>query len=293
MNTSNNTNSDTDRNLIMQRYFNMHMRYEGGDTNNQIGQARRKTTVLVVARFGLTSPTVIAQLYGISYRQALEHLNKLVKQNLLLLITTHRSVDGRIYICDADGAKFAEELMSIPVYFRRVSPAERGVNLNAVMHDLILSHILLSMMHEPSRFDDAYYAYQGLMSEKEFKRLFKNTDNRIVDGLILENTTDGLIKIGIEVECSFKNKAQRSVILLKYIAAIKAGVYQKVFLISQSQQIFDDIRRLNTQLLQELTQVIDKKNRKPFLTENDADILKSSIIFRTKYCRELTELFYS
>ncbi|GAA6184917.1 hypothetical protein [Aliiglaciecola sp. NS0011-25] len=284
--------SDTHWHTIMARYFAINMRYHAGQSNHEMGQARRELTTVIVARFGLTSPTVLSHLYRISYRQALEHLNKLVKQGLLILVITHRSVDGRIYICDADGAKYAEELTGLPVYFRRITPPERGVNMNSVMHDLMNSFVLLKMMTESSRFDEGYYAYNGMVTEKECKRMMKRSDFRIVDGLLQEVTEHGSSRIAIEIENSFKNKTQRSVILLKYLAGMNAGVYDKVFLVSQSQAIFADIKRLHEQLLDELTEVKDKKTGLPLLTVDDAQRLKHSIIFRTKYCDELTDIFY-
>lgn len=278
---------------IAQRYFNIAMRYDGGENNNEIGRARLIMTIIIVARFGLTSPTVISHLYRMSHRQALEHLNKLVKHDYLILIETHRSPDGRIYICNADGARYAEELTGIPVYFKRFTPASRGVNQSTIMHDLMNSHILLRMMHETSRYDPEYYAYSGMMSEKEFKRQMTKADTRIVDGLILENTAEGEVTIAVEIENSFKTKASRGTILCRYLTAIKSDFYEKVFLISQSQQIIDDIKRLNSQLLEELTHVRSKKTRDLLMTTQDAELLRHSIIYRTKYCAELTELFYS
>ncbi|MDO6693834.1 hypothetical protein Q4574_11090 [Aliiglaciecola sp. 3_MG-2023] len=290
--TQNDTNNKTYWLTAMGRYFNIDMRYQPMQSNNEIGRARQAMTTLIVARFGLTSPSVVSHLYRISHRQALEHLNKLVKQGLLIMVNTHRSVDGCIYICDASGAKYAEELTGIPVYFRRITPPERGVNLNTVMHDLMNSHVLLTMMREAARHDQGYYAYRGMVTEKECKRLFKNTDSRIVDGLLLEVTDTGTSTIALEVENSFKNKAQRSTILRKYVAALRAGIYDKVFLVTQSEDIFADIKRLHEQLFVELPQIKDKKTRQPILTQADADLLRRSIIFRTKYCDELTKIFY-
>ena len=65
-----------------QPYLFMPMKYLPGTNNNQTGKARRALTMKLVARFGLTSPTIIARLYAVPHRQALEHLNKLVKNCL-------------------------------------------------------------------------------------------------------------------------------------------------------------------------------------------------------------------
>lgn len=84
-----------------------------------------------------------------------------------------------------DGSKFAEEFTKIPVHFRRHTPAEKGVNQNTIMHDLMSAHILLRMMQETSRKQPKLNIYQGLMTEREFKRQMTKADTRIVDGLLL------------------------------------------------------------------------------------------------------------
>ncbi|GAC23504.1 hypothetical protein GMES_1205 [Paraglaciecola mesophila KMM 241] len=290
--TSSITFSNTNWNTQFQRYFDIAIRYEGGVNNNQIGKARLNITVLLTARFGLTSPTIISALYQISKRQALEHLNKLVKRKLLILVETHRSMDGRIYIVDFSGAKFAQELMAMPVPFRRFSPPERGVNQNTIMHDLMNTYILLKMAHEVSRATPEHYVYGGLMTEREFKKLMTQTDTRTVDGLILEQIQEGNCIVAIEIENSFKTKAQRSSILLRYLSALKANIYGKVFMISQSYEILDDIRRLHSQLYTELTQVRSQQTKQPLMTSRDADLLEGAIVYRTKYCDELRQLFY-
>ena len=290
--TSSITFSNTNWNTQFQRYFDIAIRYEGGVNNNQIGKARLNITVLLTARFGLTSPTIISALYQISKRQALEHLNKLVKRKLLMLVETHRSMDGRIYIADFSGAKFAQELMAMPVPFRRFNPPERGVNQNTIMHDLMNTYILLKMAHEVSRATHEHYVYGGLMTEREFKKVMTQADTRTVDGLILERTREGDCIVAIEIENSFKTKAQRSSILLRYLSALKANIYGKVFMISQSYEILDDIRRLHSQLYTELTQVRSQQTKQPLMTSRDADLLEGAIVYRTKYCDELRQLFY-
>tara|TARA_R110001583_G_scaffold185897_1_gene346248 strand:- start:8674 stop:9555 length:882 start_codon:yes stop_codon:yes gene_type:complete len=292
MNTDRISSGNTNWSAVFQRYFELNTRYNSGRNNNEKGRARLNTTVLIAARFGLVSPTIVAQLYRMSKRQALEHLNKLVKRKLLILVETHRSIDGRIYICDYTGAQFAEEMTGLPIPFRRFNPPERGVNQNTIMHDLMNVHIMLRMLHEPLRADPEYYNYSGLMTEREFKRQMHLADTRIVDGLILESREDGDYIIAIEIENSFKTKAQRSAILLRYLAALKANIYDKVFLISQSHDILNDIKRLHEQLLSELTEVRSKKTKHPLMSADDAGLLKHAIVYRTKYCDELREIFY-
>ncbi len=133
-------------------YLFMPMKYLPGTNNNQTGKARRALTIKLVARFGLTSPTIIARLYGVPHRLALEHLNNLVSEKLLSLVITHRSLDGRVYVLDYAGAKFAEELLSVAVYFRAGEPSLR-VNQNTIMRVLRLPGIplLVTFQHPINR----------------------------------------------------------------------------------------------------------------------------------------------
>ncbi|WP_299792370.1 hypothetical protein [uncultured Shewanella sp.] len=269
-------------------YLFMPMKYFPGTNNNQIGKARRALTIKLVARFGLTSPTIIARLYGVPHRLALEHLNNLVTEKLLSLVITHRSLDGRVYVLDYAGAKFAEELLSVAVYFRSGEPSLR-VNQNAIMHDLMMQYILLKGIHNQTKDGTDKPLWFSFVTEPEFKRQFKSDEIRNVDGIALE--PDGAIA-AIEIEHSFKTKAARQTILLKWLYGLKNGYYNKIMLFSQSQKIFTDIKRLHDQLFEELPTRFDKKTRQPMLSLSDVETLKQAIVYRTIFCDEITEVFY-
>lgn len=269
-------------------YLFMPMRYFPGTNNNQIGKTRRALTMKLVARFGLTSPTIIARLYGVPHRLALDHLNNLVSEKLLSLVITHRSLDGRVYVLDYAGAKYAEELLSVAVFFRAGEPSLR-VNQNCIMHDLMMQYILLKGVHRQTKEGADNPLWYSYVTEPEFKRLFKSNDVRNVDGIALE--PDGAVA-AIEVEHSFKTKASRQTILLKWLYGLKSGYYNKIMLFSQSRQIFSDIKRLHEQLFDELPTRFDKKSRKQILSLSDVETLKQAIVYRTIICDELTEVFY-
>ncbi|CAM3767985.1 MULTISPECIES: hypothetical protein [Pseudoalteromonas] len=271
------------------RYFGINMRYFEGVNNHQKGVNRTKLSVLIAIRFSIVTPSIVRWLYGITHRLALEHLNRLEKGGFLRVVKTHRSLDGRVYVPTYSAAKFAEELMGIDVYFRNnINPALQ-FNQNNVMHNLINAFVMLRGIH--NYHSDGTYApmWNGFITEPEFKRINNLSDTRTVDGAV--RLPDGSIA-AIEVEHSFKNKSARQAILLKYLSSLKKGDYNKVFLFSQSQQIFDDIKRLHTQLFEEMPLRFDKKTRTPLLSESDAELLRTSIIYRTKLCEEINEMFY-
>ncbi|WP_237162666.1 hypothetical protein [Shewanella halifaxensis] len=273
---------------LYQPYISMPMHYQQGLSNIQIGKDRRVLTMKIVTRFGLTSPTIICWLYGIPHRLALEHLNKLVSEKLLSLVTTHRSVDGRVYVLDYAGAKYAEELLSVAVYFRAGEPSLR-VNQNTIMHDLMMQYVLLKGVHNQTKDKIAKPYWYSFVTEPEFKRLFKSNEVRNVDGIAIE--PDGTIA-AIEIEHSFKTKVARQTILLKWLYGLKHGYYDKVMLFSQSLQIFNDIKRLHNQLYEEMPTRFDKKTRQVLLSHEDAVLLKAKIVHRTVLCEELTNRFY-
>jgi len=187
-------------------------------------------------------------------------------------------------------AKFAEELMGIDVHFRSNKNPSLQFNQNNVMHNLINAFVMLRGIH--NYHSDETYApmWTGFITEPEFKRINNLSDTRTVDGAVL--LPDGSIA-AIEVEHSFKNKTARQVILLKYLASLSNRDYSKIFLFSQSVKIFDDIKRLHEQLFTELPERYDKKTRAPLLSESDAELLRASIIYRTKLCSEIEKMFYS
>jgi hypothetical protein len=112
---------------------------------------------------------------------------------------------------------------------------------------------------------------------------------RNVDGIVLE--PDGTIT-AIEIEHSFKTKAARQTILLKWLYGLKNGYYDKVMLFSQSLQIFADMKRLHSQLFQDMSLLRDKKTGKNLLTFEDVVVLETRLIYRTVFCEELTNTFY-
>ena len=272
------------------RYFDIDMRYYLGANNHQKGVNRTKVSVLIAIRFSIITPGIVRWLYGINHRLALEHLNRLENDGLLRVVKTHRSPDGRVYVPTYTAAKFAEELMGIDIHFRANRNPALQFNQNNVMHNLINAFVMLRGIH--NYHSDETYApmWNGFITEPEFKRINNLSDTRTVDGAV--RLLDGSIA-AVEIEHSFKNKTARQAILLKYLASLKNKDYSKIFLFSQSVKIFDDIKRLHEQLLTELPERYDKKTRAPLLSESDAELLRASIIYRTKLCEEINEMFYS
>jgi len=283
----------TDIDVIEQthRLLNIDMTYLSGRNNNETGKIRRESTIKICARFSLIDPVIATWLYDIPHRQALEHLNKLVnKEKLLICIQTIRAPTGRVYVLSSQGAQYAEELLSIPIPFRKTTEPSRQINQNNIMHDLINAFCCLRGLQNFDANSIHTPLWDGLLSEVEFRRIHKsNSQTRVVDGLLRE--VDGTI-IGCEIEHSFKPKATRQSSLMKYLNSLNQQHYQKVFFFSQSKDILNDAKRFNGQLIDELSVAYNKKTGRPFISDDEAEMLKRSLIYRTKFCNEIQSLFY-
>jgi len=275
--------------LHTERLLLIDMQYRKGQNNNITGKARRDLIIRICARFNLVDPIIVSWLFGISHRLALELLNKLKKEELLICIPTIRAPTNRVYVLDFQGARYAEELLSIRVPFRRASEPSRQINQNNIMHDLICAFICLRGLHE-RKGGDFCPLWSGFVSETEFRRMYKHDNQvRAVDGLLKD--VNG-ITVACEVEHSFKPKENRRQSLLKHLHSINNKHYSKVFYFSQSHEILSDAKRFNNQLLEELPNTFIKKSRQPFLTQTEAENLKQSLVYRTKFCHEIQHLFY-
>lgn len=268
------------------QFFAVDMQYRHGKNNQQIGKSRREYTMKLVGRFGMTSPLIIEWLYGMSRPQALVHLNKLVQQEMLLVVATHRSPDERVYILNRSGAMYAEQLTGLPIYFRSTSKPELRVNLNTLYHDLIMQFIImLGMPQDLTGNKEGQSIWDGFITDLEIRRLSKSGNWRNVDAIVHE--LDGSIT-AVEMEHSFKQLTTRKNILQQYLKDLNNGYYQKVMLFSQKNEVLSDMKRLNTSITDFLLNTKSAES----ITEEDAATLKKALIYRTKYCGELLKRFY-
>lgn len=283
----------TDIDVIEQthRLLNIDMTYLSGRNNNETGKIRRESTIKICARFNLIDPVIASWLYDIPHRLALEHLNKLVnKEKLLICIQTIRAPMCRVYVLSSQGAQYAEELLHLPIPFRKTAEPSRQINQNNIMHDLINAFCCLRGLHNYDAKGIHKPFWDGMLSEIEFRRLHKfNSQTRVVDGLLRE--VDGTI-VGCEIEHSFKSKATRQSIILKHLNSLQQQHYHKVFFFSQSKDILNDAKRFNGQLIEELSVAYNKKTGRPFIFKDDVELLKRSLVYRTKFCDEIQSLFY-
>lgn len=282
-----NTHANTEQ---YQNFFNIDLRYQHGTNNNQTGKARRRLTMIIIGRFGHTSPMIIRWLYGISQPQALVLLNKLVKEGLLEYTQTHRSPDDRLYVLTRAGALYVEEITGEPIYFRSTEQVSQRVNLSTVFHDLIVQFVILKGMHEMYFVNGhSFNGWNAFITDSEFRRIARKEDIRSVDGIVreLDNTL-----CAIEFEHSFKTPENRKSILLRYSEALQAGYYHKIQLFSQKMEILKDAKRINDNAIRYLAEHTRPKSQQTWLSDQQAQQLQSALVYRSKFCDELTTRFY-
>ena len=273
-----------------QNYFSIDMYYRDGSNNNQIGKARRRLTMIIVSRFGHTSPMIIRWLYGISQAQALVHLNKLCQEGLLDFTQTHRSPDDRAYVLTRAGALYAEQITGMQLHFRSSEQVSQRINLSTLYHDLIVQYVILrGMTGQHFQNGDSFDGWDGVVTDAEFRKLARKFDVRSVDAIVREPS--GTL-CAVEFEHSFKTPENRKGILLKYSEGLELGCYEKIMFFSQKMDILADAKRINDGAINYLTSHTKPKTNETWLTEEDEKRLKAALVYRTKFCDELTERFY-
>lgn len=274
-----------------QNFFSIDMRYQHGTNNNQIGKSRRRLTMIIVSRFGHTSPMIIRWMYGISQAQALVHLNRLCQEGLLEYTQTHRSPDDRVYVLTRAGALYAEQLTGVQLHFRSSEQVSQRINLSTLYHDLIVQFVILRGMTEQHfQNGDSFNGWDSFITDAEFRKLARKHDIRNIDAIVREPS--GTL-CAVEFEHSFKSPESRKGILLKYAQGLELGCYEKIMFFSQKMDILKDARRINDSAIDYLTEHTKPKSNDTWLSEDNAQQLKAALVYRTKFCDELTERFYS
>jgi len=267
------------------------MQYRLAPSNIQRSRNKTRFALINAARFGFVSALVCEQIWGVTRAKALEFLGQLVSQGYLALAQTERAADRRIYVLTHKGAQFASEMIRLDVPFRSAKEPITQVNQNAIMHDSILSFVLNEGINNKTSEGLAKPLWTSFLTEMEFKRLNPSATVKNVDGLVLLPTGE---VAAVELEASFKRKAQHETTLIKLKDSLinDSPLYDKVFIITCSERINADTQRFYEQLLEELPNRIDRKTKRPLLTQHDAALLRERIIFRTKFIAPIEQTFY-
>ncbi|MAZ25816.1 MAG: hypothetical protein CL868_01905 [Cytophagaceae bacterium] len=272
-------------------YFNIDMQYRLAPSNIQRSRNKTRFALINTARFGFISALVCEQTWGVKRAKALEFLGKLVSQGYLALVQTERAADRRIYVLTNKGAQFASEMMRLDVPFRSAKEPITQIDQNAIMHDAVLSFVLNEGINNKTSEGLAKPLWTSFLTEMEFKRLYPSATIKNVDGLVLLPTGE---VAAVELEASFKRKAQHETTLIKLKDSLinDSPLYDKAFIITCSERINADTQRFYEQLLEELPNRIDRKTKRPLLTQHDAALLRERIIFRTKFIAPIEQTFY-
>ncbi len=181
-------------------YFNIDMQYRLAPSNIQRSRNKTRFALINAARFGFISALVCEQTWGVTRAKALEFLGKLVSQGYLALVQTERAAD---------------EMMRLDVPFRSAREPITQINQNAIMHDSVLSFVLNEGVANKTSEGLARPLWTSFLTEMEFKRLYPSSTVKNVDGLVLLPTGE---VAAVELEASFKRKAQHETTLIKSLA---------------------------------------------------------------------------
>ena len=160
------------------------------------------------------------------------------------------------------------------------------------MHDSILQFVLMLGIQNQTTNGQHSPLWHGFVTEKEFKRLYPSNRIKNVDAVVIN--TDNSVA-AIEVEGSYKNKSkiEQTLLKLKDNMLCARPLFDKVFFIGSSNKIFEDNRRFQSQLLEELPNRYNKKTKAHYMTLEEAKELESKLIFRTKFTEVINRHFYS
>lgn len=286
-----NTESITNWNSY-QPFFEIDMYYDPKLSNKVKAKRKEEIAIALAARFGFVSAIVLTSIFGIQRHKVTEFLKRLCDQDYLIKVNTKRAADGVVYVLTYSGGQYASEIMRHDILFRsKANPIEQ-INQNTIIHDSILQYVLTQGIQNRTTTGKHSPLWQGFVTEKEFKRLYPSNRVKNVDGIVINNDFS---VAAIEIEGSFKNKTkvENTLLKLKDSMFCQQPLFDKVFFIGSSNKIFEDTKRFQNQLLEELPNLFNKKTRSNYLTTEEAQQLKDRLIFRTKFTEQITRLFYS
>ena len=254
-------------------YLSIDMTTRMTGSNQMISRKRREMTLIIVARFGFVAPRILQVAYSMTRANTLKHLNRLTDEGYLRMALTERSPDGRIYVPTLDGIRFAEERLHYRIPFKSKTEPLMQVNANNILHDLMLMYMCLL------KTGDGKNAWEGFVSELEFKRTYPASNIKNVDAIVQLDGT----RIALEIENSFKSYQAHVANFQKYLGGIEAGYYEKVFFISANSKTLNDSKRF-----------LEKARTEPsgIFERHDITWIKKHLVYRTKFCEELRNQFY-
>ncbi len=241
------------------------------------GKAREQAVIMITARFGLSSKTIIQDVLELSREAVNKLINKMRKRQLILTQTTFGNTDNQFFILSSEGIRLAE------FYFRielQLKADLSRVNERNLVHDLCTQLVMLNLVKSKK--------VTSMVTERELRMCLdhRGNDKRIVDGLVLKKKQ----WIAIEMETgNSKNKQKQEIrkpILDKYLQQIKLenGLYQCVELYSHRQRFLTQIEKANKQIVE-----MPANN---FLAD-DKTIVQNRLHYKQSECSKLFELLYN
>lgn len=241
------------------------------------GIAREHAVLAIVARFGVSSKTVIQDALDLSREAVNKLINRMRKRGQLLTQQTFGNTDNQFFILSSEGARQAEYLLDKDL---QIKPDLSRVNERNLIHDLCTQIVMLDLIKSK--------ATEHIVTERELRLCLdhRGNDKRIVDGLVLRESN----WVAIEMETgNSKNKRKQEIrkpILDKYLQqlALTDGLYQHVELYSHRQRFLTQIEKANKQLIE-----IPSNG----FSDDQQALVKTKLHYKSATCAKLFELMYN
>ncbi|RYV01139.1 hypothetical protein SOPP22_16415 [Shewanella sp. OPT22] len=247
------------------------------DNSYNNGKARDQSVIMITARFGLSSKTVIQDVLELSREAVNKLINKMKKRSLLLTQTTFGNTDNQFFILTSEGIRRAEYLLGTEL---QLKADLSKVNERNLVHDLCTQLVMLDLIKSQQ--------IDSMVTERELRLCLdhKGNDQRIVDGLVRKKQQ----WIAVEMETgNSKNKQRQQVrkpILDKYLQQINLdnGMYQRVELYSHRHRFLTQIEKANKQLIE-----MPSNN----FTVAQKELVITRLNYKAAQCSKLFELLYN
>jgi hypothetical protein len=193
---------------------------ETGQSPTVIGRSNLLKVLLLIYRWGYTTPSITQLLLGITKGG---YLQKLTEQGWLKKVTTESGNPQAIYTLTETGLGEAERNAAIQIRYVEIDPYR--INQQLLRHNLLAQEITINALKS------------GVIDDYRSERMLSTQDKpgqKRVDACWLKSQT---IKIGIEIELSKKWDRKLDEFVGGVINALENNIYSQFIIFSDSPAI--------------------------------------------------------
>lgn len=187
------------------------------------------------ARFGFTSMSIVAELWGVDISVANRGVRMYIKEGYVTEIQTTSCRDKRVFILKPQALKFINEYHLTPVKY---STKKSNLPLKTLVHDLMVQYFLIINLNSGN--------FLFFYNEKE---QCKGADGktRRFDAVAFDMNNQKWI--AIECEASIKFMKQRKKLLKQYELKLEQGEVDSILFFSHKRRNVRDCERLHEKIM--------------------------------------------